>query len=164
MGLSWEDSYLGGLRILAGDERVLISVGAHGVVRDSGGRILLIQRTDNRTWDVPGGTMELGETLRECAIREVREEAGLVVPGVTPFALYTRARDWRPNPYGHRYQYISLMCRADGYHGDLQRVTDESLDADFFALDALPEDTGGLALRALRDLAAFEATGTFALD
>ena len=130
MGLSWEDSYLGGLR----------------------------------TWDVPGGTMELGETLRECAIREVREEAGLVARDVTPFGLYTRARGWYPNPYGHTYQYIALMCRVDGYDGELERVTDESVDAGWFAPDALPEGSGGLVLRALEDLAAFETKGTFALD
>jgi len=164
VGLSWEESYIGGLRTLAGDERVLISVGAHGLLRDADGRILLIQRSDDRTWALPGGTMELGETLRECAIREIREEAGLLAREVTPFGLYTRARDWLPNPYGHRYQYIALMCRVDGYDGELERVTDESVDAGWFAPDALPAGSGGLVTRALRDLAVFEAKGTFALD
>jgi ADP-ribose pyrophosphatase YjhB (NUDIX family) len=164
MALSWEDSYIGGLRTLAGDERVLISVGAHGLVRDADGRILLIRRSDDRTWALPGGTMELGETLRECAVREVREEAGLRVHEVTPFGLYTRARDWLPNPYGHTYQYISLMCRIDRYDGELERVTDESVDAGWFSPEALPGGTGGLVVRALQDLAAFEAKGIFALD
>ena len=164
MALGWEESYIGGLRALAGDERVLISIGAHGVVRDPAGRILLIQRSDDRTWALPGGTMELGETLRECAIREVREEAGLRARDVTPFGLYTRARDYYPNPYGHTYQYISLMCRVDGYDGELERVTDESVDAGWFAPAALPEGSGGLVTRALRDLAIFEMKGTFALD
>lgn len=164
MGLSWEESYIGALRTLAGDERVLISVGAHGLVRDPDGRILLIRRSDDRTWALPGGTMELGETLRECAIREVREEAGLRARAVTPFGLYTRARDWFPNPYGHTYQYISLMCRVDGFDGELVRVTDESVDAGWFAPGALPEGAGGLVTRALRDLAEFETKGTFALD
>jgi len=164
MALGWEESYIGGLRALAGDERVLISIGAHGVVRDPAGRILLIQRSDDHTWALPGGTMELGETLRECAIREVREEAGLRARDVTPFGLYTRARDYYPNPYGHTYQYISLMCRVDGYDGELERVTDESVDAGWFAPAALPEGSGGLVTRALRDLAIFEMKGTFALD
>lgn len=164
MALGWEESYIGGLRALAGDERVLISIGAHGVVRDPAGRILLIQRSDDHTWALPGGTMELGETLRECAIREVREEAGLRARDVTPFGLYTRARDYYPNPYGHTYQYISLMCRVDGYDGELERVTDESVDAGWFAPEALPEGSGGLVTRALRDLAIFEMKGTFALD
>jgi ADP-ribose pyrophosphatase YjhB (NUDIX family) len=164
VGLSWEESYIGGLRTLAGDERVLISIGAHGVVRDPAGRILLIQRSDDHTWALPGGTMELGETLRECAIREVREESGLHAHSVTPFGLYTRARDWFPNPYGHSYQYISLMCRVDGYDGDLARVTDESVDAAFFAPTELPDGTGGLVMRALDDLTAYETKGTFALD
>ena len=164
MGLSWEESYIGGLRTLAGNDRVLISIGAHGLVRDPDGRLLLIQRSDDRTWALPGGTMELGETLRECAIREVREEAGLRVHEITPFGLYTRARDWYPNPYGHSYQYISLMCRVDGYDGELARFTEESVDAGWFAPGDLPERTGGLVIRALADLAAFESSGAFALD
>ena len=84
--------------------------------------------------------------------------------GVTPFGLYTRARDWYPNPYGHSYQYISLMCRVDGYDGELARVTEESVDAGWFAPDDLPAGVGGLVVRALTDLAAFESGGTFALD
>jgi ADP-ribose pyrophosphatase YjhB (NUDIX family) len=164
VGLSWEESYIGALRTLAGDDRVLISLGAHGVVRDPAGRILLIQRSDDRTWALPGGTMELGETLRECTIREVREESGLLARNVTPFGLYTRARNWFPNPYGHTYQYIALMCRIDGYDGTLARTTDESIDAAFFTPANLPTGTGGLVTRALQDLAAYEAEGTFALD
>ena len=164
MALSWEESYLGGLRTLAGDDRVLIAVGAHSIVRDDEGRILLIQRSDDRTWALPGGTMELGETLRECAIREVREEAGLIASGVTPFGLYTRARDLSPNVYGHTYQPIALMCRVDGFSGEIARVTDESVDAGWFAPGEFPEGTGTLVRRGLRDLAKFEAEGTFALD
>ncbi|MFI5933602.1 NUDIX domain-containing protein [Actinoplanes sp. NPDC051494] len=164
MALSWEESYLGGLRILAGDDRVLIAISAHSVVRDDRGRVLLIQRSDDLTWALPGGTMELGETLRDCATREVREEAGLVAHSVTPFGIYTRARDLAPNPFGHTYQNISLMCRVNGYVGELQRVTDESVDAGWFAPEAFPEGTGWLVRRAVTDLAAYEKDGTFALD
>jgi len=164
VGLSWEESYIGGLRKLAGDDRVLISVGAHCLVRDGDGRILLIQRSDDHTWALPGGTMELGETLRDCAAREVREECGLIAHAVTPFGLYTRAKGWYPNTYGHVYQYIALLCRVDSYDGEVVRVTDESVDAGWFAPGELPKGTGRLVTRGLADLAAFETNGTFALD
>ncbi|AGZ40503.1 NUDIX domain-containing protein [Actinoplanes friuliensis] len=164
MASSWEESYIGGLRTLAGDDRVLISIGAHSLVRDPQGRIALIQRSDDRTWALPGGTIELGETLRDCAVREVREECGLIAHSVTPFGLYTRAKDWSPNVFGHRYQHIALLCRVDSYEGEILRETDESVDAGWFSPDALPEGTGGLVLRALEDLAAFERNGVFALD
>ncbi|GAA2468350.1 NUDIX domain-containing protein [Winogradskya humida] len=164
MGLSWEESYLGGLRALAGDDRVLISVGAHSIVRDDRGRILLIQRSDDLTWALPGGSTELGETLRDCAIREVQEEAGLIAHAVTPFGLYTHARDLNRNMFGHVYHSIALMCRVDSYEGTVERVTDESVDAAWFDVDALPEGAGTLVRRGLSDLAAYEKEGTFALD
>ena len=43
---------------------------------DGDGRILLLRRKDNDKWTMPGGTMEFGESLVECAVREVREETG----------------------------------------------------------------------------------------
>ncbi|WP_041833413.1 NUDIX domain-containing protein [Actinoplanes sp. N902-109] len=164
MALSWEESYLGALRSLAGDDRVLIAVSAHSILRDGDGRILLIQRSDDHTWALPGGTMELGETLRECAIREVHEEAGLTAHAVTPFGIYTQAHDLSPNPYGHTYQPIALMCRVDNWSGVLNRFTDESVDAGWFSPAAFPPRTGRLVRRALDDLTAYEKDGTFALD
>jgi 8-oxo-dGTP pyrophosphatase MutT (NUDIX family) len=50
---------MGQLRILAGDERTLILVGARCVVRDGDGRVLLIKRSDNGEWALPAGSMEL---------------------------------------------------------------------------------------------------------
>jgi ADP-ribose pyrophosphatase YjhB (NUDIX family) len=154
---------MGQLRTLAGDERTLILVGARCVLRDSSGAILLIQRSDNGVWAMPAGTMELGESLRECAIREVREETGLVAHGVTPFAIYSQP-DLKPNVWGHVYQMITLGCRIDGYEGTLARVTDETTDAGFFTADALPEVIAPSVARALADLARFDATGEFLLD
>jgi 8-oxo-dGTP pyrophosphatase MutT (NUDIX family) len=154
---------MGQLRILAGDERTLILVGARCVVRDEAGRVLLIKRSDDGAWALPAGSMELGETMRACAIREVLEETGLVARSVTPFGLYTRISG-EPNIFGHLYQLISLGCRVDGYSGTLARVTDETNDAGFFPVDAFPDGVRPSVQRALADLARFEETGEFALD
>jgi 8-oxo-dGTP pyrophosphatase MutT (NUDIX family) len=163
VSLSWAESYMGQLRILAGDERTLILIGAGCVVRDDAGRVLLIKRADNGSWALPAGSMELGETMRECAIREVREETGLIARSVTPFALYSRLSG-QPNMFGHVYHPITLGCRVDEYDGTLARVTEETTDAGFFATDAFPDVVRPSVHRALADLARFEATGEFALD
>src|SRR3954471_14585046 len=52
---------------------------ASAIVVDEAGRILLHRRRDNEMWALPGGVMELGESIAECAVREVREETGLEV-------------------------------------------------------------------------------------
>lgn len=50
---------------------------ANVIVVDDQDRILVIHRTDNDNWAVPGGAMDLGESMVECAVRETREETGI---------------------------------------------------------------------------------------
>jgi ADP-ribose pyrophosphatase YjhB (NUDIX family) len=47
------------------------------VVADDDGAILLIRRTDNGNWALPGGAMELNESVSDAAVRETREETGI---------------------------------------------------------------------------------------
>ncbi|MEJ7630816.1 MAG: NUDIX domain-containing protein, partial [Nocardioidaceae bacterium] len=54
-------------------------VAVTAVVLDDARRVLMIQRTDNDLWAIPGGAQEVGETSTEAAVREVREETGLNV-------------------------------------------------------------------------------------
>jgi ADP-ribose pyrophosphatase YjhB (NUDIX family) len=55
--------------------------GASAVIRDPDGGLLLVRRMDSGLWILPGGLMELGESLSDSVVRETREETGLeVVP------------------------------------------------------------------------------------
>jgi ADP-ribose pyrophosphatase YjhB (NUDIX family) len=47
------------------------------IVTDDQDRILLIRRTDNDNWAVPGGAIDLGESLVQAAMRETKEESGI---------------------------------------------------------------------------------------
>ena len=47
------------------------------VVTNDAGEILLIRRTDNDNWAVPGGAIDLGESVAQAAVRETREESGI---------------------------------------------------------------------------------------
>src|SRR5581483_5594364 len=88
---SFEESYQGQLRKLVGS-RTLISPGARAIIRDEQGYILLIRRSDNSTWGMPAGSLELHESILDCLKREVWEETGLQVLQATPIALYTEPR------------------------------------------------------------------------
>ena len=59
-------------------------VGVAVAARVEDGRWLLIRRGDTGTWALPGGTLEWGETLRESALRELREEAGVLEAELGP--------------------------------------------------------------------------------
>ncbi|WP_420392506.1 NUDIX domain-containing protein [Acuticoccus sp.] len=58
-----------------------VSLGVRLVVRDVEDRVLLVRHTYTGGWHVPGGAVDVGETASEAALRECREEAGLVVEG-----------------------------------------------------------------------------------
>lgn len=53
------------------------------------GRILMLKRKDNGKWTLPGGTMELTESIKDCAVREVKEETGLIINILDVIGTYT---------------------------------------------------------------------------
>ncbi len=60
-------------------EPSLHSVSVAAVVTDRSGHVLVIKRRDNGAWQVPGGVLELGETIEHGLMREVLEETGVSV-------------------------------------------------------------------------------------
>lgn len=65
---------------------------ANVVVMDDEGRILIIKRTDNGNHALPGGGLDLGESLPQTAVRETREETGLDVEITGLVGIYTDPR------------------------------------------------------------------------
>jgi 8-oxo-dGTP pyrophosphatase MutT (NUDIX family) len=62
---------------------------ANVVVTDDAGRILMIHRSDNDNWAVPGGAMDLGESIVDCAVRETKEETGIDCEVTGLVGIYT---------------------------------------------------------------------------
>lgn len=156
--MSWTESYLGQLRALAGD-RILLFVGARGVVRDDAGRVLLIRRADNGIWSMPGGAMELGESIAECAIREVWEETGVRSAAATPFAIYSGPEYTYTNVFGDTYQLFVIAFELTDWGGQVVPDPEEAVEAGFFPPDALPEPLSRSTVETLADLETFLETG-----
>lgn len=132
-------------------------------MRDEAGRVLLINRSDNGLWALPAGALELGESIGQCAAREIYEETGLTPTGITPFAMYTGARYTSRNMYGHTYQLHVTAFRVDSWTGTLLRRTDETNDAAFFLPTQLPEPLAQSVPECLADLSSFEERGKMVL-
>ncbi|WP_019874373.1 NUDIX hydrolase [Sporichthya polymorpha] len=61
-------------------------------VADANGRLLAIQRSDNGNWALPGGAIDLGESLTQAAIRETEEETGVRCEITGLVGIYTNPR------------------------------------------------------------------------
>lgn len=110
------------------------SVGVGGVVIQAG-RALLIRRGKQPLrgrWTVPGGTVELGETLEEALVREVREETGLEVRPRQLIAVFDRIERQGADV---RYHYVIIDYLCDLLSGTARAGS----DAEAIAL-AAPEE------------------------
>ncbi len=156
MTIPFDDSYAGQLRGAMGNRRLILP-SARAIIRDAEGRVLLVRRRDNGHWVMPAGSLELGESILDCVKREVREECGLAVAAATLIAVYSGPRFAFTNSHGGEHQMLALVFRIDEWAGELATATDETTDARFFALDALPT-LPPLYEETLRDLGAFDGT------
>jgi ADP-ribose pyrophosphatase YjhB (NUDIX family) len=111
------------------------------VRREPGGsEILLMQRSDNGQWGVPGGYVELGESVVDACAREVREETGWTVEVGRLVGVYSDpARQVIDYGDGRRVQAVNLCFDALAVAPGEPSTPEETLAIGFFARDALPE-------------------------
>ena len=88
------------------------------VVSDDAGDILMIRRTDNGNWAVPGGAIDLGESVAQAAVRETLEETGISceITGIT--GIYSDPRHvilYTSN--GEARQEFSIVLTARALRG-----------------------------------------------
>ena len=115
-------------------------VAASAAVIDGEGRLLLQRRVDNGLWAMPGGVMEMAESLPQAAVREVREETGYEVEVTGLVGTYTDARHVIAYSDGEVRRQFNVCFRARVVGGALA-VSDESHEVRWFAsaeIEALP--------------------------
>lgn len=111
------------------------------VWRDANRReLLLMQRSDNAHWGLPGGYMEPGESIDAATAREVREETGVQVEVGRLIGVYSNpAIQVIEYPDGRRVQAVNLCFEAVPVEVGVATTPDEVLATGYFAVDALPE-------------------------
>lgn len=98
--------YISYIRSKVGHDKVLLTF-AGGILSDDEGHVLLQLRGDKKTWAIPGGSMELGESTLDTAKREFFEETGIQVEAVRFLNVYSNFEETYPN--GDKVQTIVMI-------------------------------------------------------
>jgi 8-oxo-dGTP pyrophosphatase MutT (NUDIX family) len=129
--------YIDELRRFVGN-RPIIMVGAGILVTDGQGRLLLGERSDNHSWGIPGGSLELGESLEDAARRETLEETGLTIADMLLFGVFSGPEFFYTYPNGDQVYNVAVVYESGAFTGELGG-SDEHCTLRFFAADELPE-------------------------
>ncbi|MCL2814829.1 MAG: NUDIX hydrolase [Oscillospiraceae bacterium] len=97
------------------------------------GKILLVK--EKNTWSLPGGWIDVNESVKSNTIKEVKEESGLDVIPIKLIAVQDRNKHNKPK-YAYGICKIFVLC--DIISGEFQSNSETS-ESDFFDIDALPE-------------------------
>jgi len=140
-------------------ETPLVGVGTviiENSIEDS--RVLLVKRAHpplQAQWSIPGGVLEVGELIHEAAIREAREETGLIVDPADLLGVYDRVLRNEEQRVQYHYVLIDFLCRKVG--GELAAASDAA-EVRWFTREELPalnlaEDTQDVIRKGFEKLA-----------
>lgn len=108
------------------------------IVTDEQGHLLLIRRTDNNYWSIPGGGVNPGESVREAAAREVKEETGIDCRVAGLVGIYSDPNHVAAYDDGEVRQEFSI-CFTTRIIGGSIRTSSESSEVRFMPLDAISD-------------------------
>jgi 8-oxo-dGTP pyrophosphatase MutT (NUDIX family) len=112
--------------------------GAAAVIDDND-KVLLMRRSDNGLWGMPGGGMNVGETPAQAVVRETFEETGIRCKAVALVGVYD-SRLWKTN-FGFNAYLFTFLCRPlEDAVKTAGSLSQETLMTGWFPEDALPEN------------------------
>ncbi|MCD8501179.1 MAG: NUDIX domain-containing protein [Bacillaceae bacterium] len=122
------------------------------IILNKKNQVLLQKRADVGLWGIPSGHIEIGETVSEAAIREVKEETNLEICIKKLIGVYSDPDSQVfEYPNGKNVHFITTCFLAEIIAGELKCNSNESLEIKFFDQDCLPQNLLKMHPRWLKD-------------
>lgn len=128
-------SYIKDIRKFIGHAPMLSAGATVAVINDN--KILLNLRSDTNTWGIPGGAIELGETLEETASRELKEETHLKAESFTLLNVFSGKNFYFKYPNNDELYSVVVLYLANGVTGNLKITDGESFELKYFSKDEM---------------------------
>ncbi|MEF2965367.1 NUDIX domain-containing protein [Paenibacillus sp. M1] len=142
--------YVEELRKLVGSYP-LILVRPSVAIMNKHGQILLVKYRDD-SWGIPGGLMDLGESVEECLRREVMEELNLELGMLQLFGVFSGKELYAKLRNGHEYYNVVVGYICTEFAGEITPDGDEVVEAEFYNLNEIPESTQPFIKEKLKQL------------
>lgn len=115
-----------------------VHVAASGIVYNGRGEVLLENRADNGWWGLPGGHVDVGESVEQAAMREILEETGIRTRVRRLVGIYSDPRFNVIGAYSDGLiHFVVVIFECEYLSGDLE-VSKESMDVRYFPTHNLP--------------------------
>ncbi|HHY96629.1 MAG TPA: NUDIX hydrolase [Acholeplasma sp.] len=128
--------YIKNIRKKIGHDPIFMPTAAAIIYQD--GKILLQKRKDNGFWAIHGGAMELGETIDECLVREVKEEIGLVPKTYRFFKNYSGRDFMYQYPNKDIVYIVEHVYIIETFDGNIAIDESEVMDCKWFSIHDIP--------------------------
>ncbi len=134
-----KSDYVKMIRKCVGHAPIMLCAAGVLIINDNR-QVMLQLRADNHFWGIPGGAMELGETLEETARREVLEETGIIINNPKFFSLFSGENQHFLYPNKDEVYYVIAVYIVTDYSGEISPNPEESEDVKFFDVENLPQN------------------------
>jgi len=119
---------------------------ATAIVVNKAGELLMVHKTDNNLWALPGGGMDPGESISQTVVRETKEETGMDVEVTGVVGIYTNPGHVIAYDDGEVRQQMSICFTTDLLGGAIA-TSSETSEVEFVPVDRLDQLTINPSMR-----------------
>ena len=119
--------------------RPILLVGAGIFILDEQDRLLLMKRSDNECWGLPGGATDPSEVIEDAAKREALEETNLEIGEMSLFGVFSGPELYYKYPNGDEVYNVTIMYLSRDWRGEV-KLNDEHTEWKWFSAGEIPED------------------------